>query len=205
VEDSRISKNPAKGAHLPEVTEVPVVPLEAAEIHALAETVPDFLSAAVILASGTGLRQGELFGLTVGNVDFLRRELHVRHQLISPSTGLPVLAPVKAKNSVRTIGLSSVVLDAMSAHLAAYGTGSNNVVFHLDGRYVSRSSGSKLLVGAGHAAGLSKVGWHDFRHFHASVLRRLRSTRRMWLRSWGIPWRRCCASAVIACPPTATR
>jgi integrase len=170
VEDGRIPRNPAKGAHLPEVVEAVVVPLDAAQIHALAAAVPDHLCAAVILAAGCGLRQGELFGLRVQDVDFLRRELHVRQQLISPSKGSPALAPVKEKTSLRSIGLSTVVLDALSAHLATFGTGPSDIVFHLDGRYVSRSAGAKAISRAGRAVGLPQVGWHDARHYQASML-----------------------------------
>jgi integrase len=170
VEDGRIPRNPASGAHLPEVTGSPLVPLEPTQIHQLAEAVPEPLYAAVILAAGTGLRQGELFGLTKSSVDFLRRELHVRQQLVSPSKGAPVLAPVKEKNSIRIIGLSDVVLDALSAHLASFGTGPEGVIFHLDGRLVSRSTGAKAISRAGHAVGMSSAGWHQTRHYHASML-----------------------------------
>jgi integrase len=103
----------------------------------------------VVLAAGTGLRQGEIFGLRVQDVDFLRRELHVRQQLVSPSKGSPVLAPVKEKTSARTIGLSAVVLDALSVHMGQFGIGPKDVVFHLDGRYVSRSAGAKAIARAG--------------------------------------------------------
>jgi integrase len=173
VEDGRIPKNPAKGAHLPEVTEVPVVPLEATQIHALAEAVPDHLYAAVILAAGSGMRQGEIFGLTLDNVDLLRRGggvLHVRQQLISPAKGLPVLAPVKEKTSTRTIGLSDVVLQALFAHLAQFGTGERDLIFHLDGRPVSRSAGAKIIAKAAREAGLGAVTWHSLRHFCATLL-----------------------------------
>jgi integrase len=170
MEDGRIPRNPASGAHLPEVTEAVVVPVEAAQIHALAAAVPEALYAAVITAAGTGLRQGELFGLRVGDIDFVRRELHVRQQLVSPSKGSQVLAPVKEKTSRRTIGLSSVVLDALSAHLAQFGSGPNDVIFHADGRYVSRSAGPKAISKAGRQIGLPNVGWHDLRHSHASML-----------------------------------
>jgi integrase len=170
VEDGRISRNPASGAHLPEVTEGVVVPLEAAQIHALAKAVPDHLYAAVILAARSGVRQGELFGLRVHDVHFLRRELHVRQQLVSLSKGTPVLAPVKEKSSIRRIGLSSVVLDALSAHLARFGTGPSDVIFHADGRYMSRSTSAKLISKGGRSVGLSNVGWHAARHYHASML-----------------------------------
>lgn len=58
-------------------------PLELAEVEALVEALPDRYRALVLLAVGTGLRQGELLGLAVDDVDFLRREVHVRHQLVS--------------------------------------------------------------------------------------------------------------------------
>jgi integrase len=169
VEDGRIPRNPASGAHLPEVIEAVVVPLDAAQIHALAEAVPDHLYATVILAAGCGLRHGELFGLRVHDVDWMRRELHVRQQLVSPSKGTPVLAPVKEMASRRTMGLSPVVLDALSAHLAEFGAGPD-VVFHTDGHYVTRSAGAKAISRAGRATGLSSVGWHDLRHYQASTL-----------------------------------
>jgi integrase len=111
-----------------------------------------------------------LFGLRKGDIDFLRPELHYRHQIVSPSKGSPLLAPVKAKTSIRTIGLSTVVLDALSAHLAAFGIGPNEVIFNLDGRYVSRSAGVKLISRAGRAVGMPSVGWPALRHWHASVL-----------------------------------
>jgi integrase len=170
VSDGRIPRNPAAGAHLPPVIDAPVRILEPAEIGALADEVPEAFRAAVIVAAGTGLRQGELFGLTKCNIDWLHQTLQVRQQLISPSSGLPVLAPVKSKNSNRCIGLSLVTLDALARHLSRYGTGPNDVVFHLNGRYVSRSAGSKLLTRAGLSVGLSNVGWHDLRHFKASTL-----------------------------------
>jgi integrase len=58
------------------------------------------LRAAVLLAAGTGLRQGELFGLTVDRVDFMRRELRVDRQLWSPKTGPSVFAPPKSKKQL---------------------------------------------------------------------------------------------------------
>jgi len=47
------------------------------DIQSLAEAVPKRYHAMVILAAGTGLRQGEIFGLTLDRVDFLRRSARV--------------------------------------------------------------------------------------------------------------------------------
>jgi hypothetical protein len=100
VEDGRIPKNPAAGAYLPRIIDAPVRILEPAEIYAVADAVPETLRAAVIVAAGTGLRQGELYGLTKCNIDLLHQTLQVRQQLISPSSGLPVLAPSSGRTSL---------------------------------------------------------------------------------------------------------
>jgi integrase len=111
-----------------------------------------------------------LFGLRVPDVDFLRRELHVRQQLVSPSNGSPVLAPVKESNSNRRIGLSDVVLEALSAHLSRFGAGSEGLIFDLEGRPVSRSAGAKAIAKAGRQIGLPSMGWHRLRHTFATLL-----------------------------------
>lgn len=45
------------------------------EVHALVEAMPARYRGLVITAASTGLRTGELFGLTVDRVDFLRRTI----------------------------------------------------------------------------------------------------------------------------------
>ena len=109
----------------------------------------EHIRAAVVVAAGTGLRQGELFGLTVDRVDFLRRELRVDRQLWSPRTGRPVFAPPKSKASRGTVALSPVVVEALAAHLAAFGAGDDGVVFHtMRGTPVSRVLGGDYIRAA---------------------------------------------------------
>jgi integrase len=81
---------------------------------------PERYRALVILAAGTGLRQGEAFGVEVGGVDWLRRTLDVRQQLVTMPGQAPYLAPPKTPASYRTIPLPQVVIDALAAHLAAF-------------------------------------------------------------------------------------
>ena len=47
-------------------------PPDLAVLNALTEALPERFRAVVPLVAGSGLRQGELFGLEVGGVDFLR-------------------------------------------------------------------------------------------------------------------------------------
>jgi hypothetical protein len=91
--DRVISQNPAIGTRLPRAEPRRVEPLEAEVVQAIIDTVPDRYRALVVLAAGTGLRQGECFGLTLDRVDFLRRQITVDRQLVllpgsGPSSGL---------------------------------------------------------------------------------------------------------------------
>ena len=146
---------------------------------------PDHVRAAVLVAAGTGLRQGELFGLTVDRVDFLRRELRVDRQLWTPKCGPAVLAPPKTRNSYRSVAISSVVAAGLSAHLSEFGPWDGGLVFRTPpGGMVVRAQASRYAQRAGVASGLGMLvevdgkawkryvgpSWHDLRHHHASVL-----------------------------------
>jgi hypothetical protein len=48
---------------------------------AMAQALPDRYSVVVSIGAGLGLRQGEIFGLAVEDIDFLRREVIVRRQV----------------------------------------------------------------------------------------------------------------------------
>jgi integrase len=171
VEDERIPRNPASRARLPKVDDELVVPTTMDDVRALTSAMVEHVRAAVVVAAGTGLRQGELFGLTVDQVDFLRRELRVDRQLWSPRIGKPVFAAPKSKASRRTVALSQVVVEALAAHLAAFGAGDDGVVFHtMRGTPVSRVLGGDYIRAAVKRAGLSGITWHSLRHYHASTL-----------------------------------
>ena len=57
-------------------------PLEVEAVERLVGALPDRYRALIVFAAGTGLRQGECFGLTVDRVDFLRRQVRVDRQLL---------------------------------------------------------------------------------------------------------------------------
>lgn len=170
VDDERLARNPAKGARLAKVEEVPFVPLTADEVRGVSHAMTEHVRAGVLTVAGTGLRQGELFGLGVDQVDFMRRELRVDRQLWTPAKGRPILKAPKSRNSYRTIALSGLVIDVLSAHLAAFGPGEDGLIFHYQGRSIARAMGAKHMRTAALAAGVRGSGWHDLRHHHASTL-----------------------------------
>jgi hypothetical protein len=55
--------------------------------------------ALVTLAAGTGMRQGECFGLTVDRVRFLERSVTVDRQLVTLQGKAPTFGPPKTRAS----------------------------------------------------------------------------------------------------------
>jgi integrase len=120
VDDDVIRRTPCVGVKLVKAQRVEVVPLETAEVELLAACVPPRWYAAVMVAAGTGMRGGEVWGLTLDRIDFLRRSVRVDQQLVSMPGAPPSLGPVKTAASVRSIPLPQVVVDVLAAHLAEY-------------------------------------------------------------------------------------
>jgi len=132
VEDRIIAVSPCRGIRLPKIEKIRVEPLETDEVVALADAVDDRYRALVVLAAGTGMRQGEVFGLTLPRLDLLRRVVKVQQQLITIQGRVPYLGPPKTEASVRTIPLPLIVVDSVAAHLAEYEPGDLRTVFSGD-------------------------------------------------------------------------
>ena len=172
VADRLIASSPCQGVKPPKVEPRHVEPLPVEAVEALAAAVPDRYRGLVVLAAGTGLRQGECLGLTVDRVDFLRRTLRVDRQLVLVAGAEPGLGPPKTAASHRTIPLPQVVLDALAAHLAAYPAGRDGFVFTNERcGPIRRNRFSEVWRPAVAAAGAPpETGFHDLRHFYASLL-----------------------------------
>jgi len=170
VRDRRVVANPCEGTKLPKVDRKSVVPLTTDQVETVRAAMPAHLRALVTLATGTGMRQGECFGLTVDRLDFLRRTVTVDRQLVTVPRRT-YLAPPKTAASVRTIPLPQVVVDAMAAHLAAFPASEAGFVFTLGGKPISRSAFGHLWRSVAREAGLSTgTGLHSMRHYYASLL-----------------------------------
>lgn len=173
VADRLIPSSPCVGVKLPRPVPRQVVPLETSAVHALVEAVPGRYAALVLLAAGTGLRQGECFGLEVRHVDFLRRLVTVEQQLVLLPGAPPQVAPPKTDASYRTVPLPHLVVAALAAHLAAFPAGPAGLVFtSAEGLPIRRTRFSEgvwrpSVARAGLPAG---THFHDLRHYYASLL-----------------------------------
>jgi integrase len=172
VGDRLIAVSPCGGIKLPKQDRGEIVPLAIEAVEALADAVPERYRALILLAAGTGLRQGECFGLTVDRVDFLRRLVRVDRQLIGVTAGVPHFGPPKSQAGFRTVPMPVVVTETLAVHLTQFEPGAHNLVFtNSKGSPLRRSTFGDTWRRAVDAAPVpSGTTFHDLRHFYASLL-----------------------------------
>lgn len=121
------------------------------------------------LAAATGMRRGELCGLTWDNVDFGERELHVKQVVTNVRGKKLVVGPPKSKAGVRTIPLSATALQLLREAKLLSG-GSSYVFPGNGGGPRSPSSVSSAGKRAKHQLGLPREfsPVHGCRHMFAT-------------------------------------
>lgn len=172
VRDKRLTESPCIDVKLPQREPKPVVPPTTEQVRALAEEVPERYRALVLLAAGTGLRQGEAFGLTLDRVDFLRRSVKVDRQLVQVVGKPPEFGPPKTRASHRTVPLPQVVAEALAEHLRAHPVEPGGLLFTtpLADPLRRTSFSAQVWRPAVKRADLEGLVFHSLRHYYASLL-----------------------------------
>jgi integrase len=160
-----------------------VEPLRREDVEALLEALPARYRALAVVGAGAGLRQGEAFGLTVPNIDFLRgREIRVRQQLKHLAPDPPYLGRTKTPSSVRAVPVGDTVLHALARHLeqfpavtelVGHPSGQPELLVFTDDRGdpLRGNRFARVWGRARRDAGLPDgVTFHDLRHYFASLL-----------------------------------
>ncbi len=189
VDDGRIGRNPcsAGSVRAPRQAARRVEPWTAQRVLAVRDALAERYRITVTLGAGLGLRQGEIFGLSPDDVDFLRGTCEVRRQA-KVIRGRQVFADPKG-GKTRTVPLPGSVRDALAAHLAAHPPRSvtlpgsdvdgkpvtvNLVVSTRESTAINRNYfNSAHWRAALRAAGVEPgrdTGMHQLRHFFASAL-----------------------------------
>ncbi|MFJ4781676.1 tyrosine-type recombinase/integrase [Streptomyces sp. NPDC088762] len=116
VDDGLIAKNPcqARSVQIPKPGQPRVTPWAPTQVLAVRAALPAHLRTAVDIASGCGLRQGEVFGLDVEELDYEGEWVHVQHQL-KRIRGKYVFALPKG-GKTRSVPLPRSVAAALVAH-----------------------------------------------------------------------------------------
>ncbi len=175
VRDRKLAETPCVGIRLPDVEKARVAPLTTDQVDALAQAMPTELRALVVLAAGTGMRQGEVLGLTRDRLRLLGRnpEVTVDRQLVTRPGGTTEFGPTKTRASNRVIPLPRVVIAALNEHIARHQIGDGELLFTHQGRPLTRQRFGHLWRPAAKAAGLTPAtgtGMHALRHYYASLL-----------------------------------
>jgi integrase len=189
IDDDRLAKNPcsASSVRLPALEDGKVQPWTVEQVRAVRHALPARYRILVSLAAGCGLRQGELFGLTVDDVDLKKGVLHVQQQvkILGPER---VFASPKGRKT-RDVPLPETVALELTAYLQDYPAqlvslpwqrvdgaprSSRLVVTSrehqaLNRNYINRLVWKPALIAAGLAPTRTN-GMHALRHFYASVL-----------------------------------
>ncbi len=171
VEDGLIARNPAHRARLPKREASKAQPVDLDVVERIRLALPPWMAVVVPLGVGAGLRQGEVSGLSVDRVDFLRRHLRVDRQLICRYVAEPVLSPTKTASSNRTIPLADFVLESLAAHLSRFPTEREGLLLRTpSGLPVDADRFGHQWRTACRAAGVPGLRYHALRHTFASTL-----------------------------------
>ncbi|MEW1635051.1 tyrosine-type recombinase/integrase [Streptomyces sp. NPDC093801] len=120
VEDGYLRRNPcnSRTVTLPEMGMRRVVPWRPERVFAMRGALVDRLRPMVDVGAGCGLRQGEILGLSVDDLDFETGTLHVVQQL-KLSLSKPVFAPPKG-GKLRDVPLPDPVAEALQDHMKRF-------------------------------------------------------------------------------------
>ena len=118
--DGRIAANPcnAKSVKAPRPAKRHLDLWTDDQASAVRAALPPRIAAMMDAGTGIGLRQSEIFGLSVEEIDFLRRVVHVRHQ-VKLVGGRPYFATPKGDKE-RRVRLATQAGEALAAHIAAF-------------------------------------------------------------------------------------
>ncbi|TPG84283.1 site-specific integrase [Brevibacillus laterosporus] len=176
-----VSRNVARLVELPRVEKKETIVLTREQVQVLVESVKGKeLCIPVLLAVTTGMRYAEVFGLAWKDIDFEKKTIHVKQQLVR-TKGAYHLTPPKTKSSERIISLSESLIGPLKQHKAEQAQSKLlfGPSFNADGLVCCRPEDG-LPYSATPArrkfrrlleeAGLPDIRIHDLRHTVATLL-----------------------------------
>ena len=174
-----LTKNPTSACILPTVRQAEIHPLDTPDLKKLLESIHgDEYEALILTAIFTGMRSGELLGLTWDCIDFENGIIRVVKQLVQPrKKGRSFSFGTPKNGKGRTLSPAPFVMEVLKAHKKAQAElriaagpawddgGFPNLVFtHPDGSHLSQPTVWKALQKILERAGLESHRFHDLRH-----------------------------------------
>ncbi|HEX2893609.1 MAG TPA: site-specific integrase [Marmoricola sp.] len=190
VDDGLIPKNPCKAPSVrrPKSDPRKLRPWTREQVMAVKDQLPDKFKLVVDLGVGLGLRQGEIFGLSLDDIDLNTGEVEVRRQVKLLGSNRQLFGLPKGRK-IRTVPLPDRVLELINDHVTRYppravtlpwdkSDGPDRtfelILFSRESCALNRNYfNSKIWRPALVAAGVEpkrENGCHALRHFYASTL-----------------------------------
>jgi len=167
VDDDLLRRNPVriKGASAERMIERPLLTWD--DVRALAGVIHPRFEALVWTAAASGLRFGELAGLTVDHCDLDRQELRVMQALNDIKGQGPTLGPPKTERAVRTVAVPESIALRIAVHIDRFvpDPQPDSLVFTgLRNGPLLNTYFAPHWSRARTEAGLAHVRFHDLRH-----------------------------------------
>lgn len=176
VVDRVIAVSPFDGVKAPTLVESTVDPPDLTEVKQIvAAAYKDIWRVMFALAAQTGLRSGELRGLDIRNVDFLRKAVRVEQQLVYEAGRGLYLDKLKTGAGRRQIPVQQGTVDMLASYVEAHpptadGEWAGLIFMMPGGKPVGESTLDWALKNTCAKAALESRHLHELRHHYASVL-----------------------------------
>ena len=161
-----IAESPCVKISLPEVERKAFVFSEDT-LRKLLDIVPDPFATAMRVGAATGLRPSELIGLSKQDIDFQRGVIRLTLQDASKRRGALARGPLKTRWSKRDVSFGPELKKVLLA--LCKNAGPEGRLFH-EGGVVQVWHFQDEWVKAREVLPEIGLGWHQLRHYHASVL-----------------------------------
>lgn len=174
--------NPAQAVKPPRKARTEIRPLNAAEARALIAAAADNpLSALYVTALHTGMRLGELLGLTWNAIDWSRSMIEVRGTLQRKGPHHYELEAPKTERSRRSVPMNATLAEALRQHrsreierLLAIGYGRDDMGYVFTDRWGQPiywgHVTDRMLRPLCRQAGIREIRFHDLRHSAATLM-----------------------------------
>lgn len=169
VDDGLLARSPAADLDPPKRPPSKRRFLSDDEVDALVTEIPDRWKAFVLVAAYGGLRFGELCGLRLEHVNFLRRVVRVEDTIVEAGGKLHA-GPTKS-GAGRSVALPSFVVESLSEHVRRWPPGRDGLIFaDSNGGPIWRSHFYKRVWWpAIRDARIGRLRFHDLRHTSAAL------------------------------------
>lgn len=172
--DGHLGELPLLGVKMPRSHSRQPAVMTLQEAFAMIDAAPTNWQCAIATALFTGLRLGELLGLTLEDVDLPGRRLNIRATLTEVNSRTPRLKreEPKSRAGYRQVPIVEALAVRLEAHLAGLGPTDEGAVFASPvGTWMSKSNFYRdAWRPTRNAAGRQDFTFHDLRHTAASLL-----------------------------------